>query len=70
MKNKSLSSSDDNLDEFSPKNLLQILQPGQWLNLEDLPSPVAHNQALIICQVSSHHWLTWIPDYGEYCLIL
>jgi hypothetical protein len=70
MKNKSVLSSNDNLDEFSLKNLRQMLQPGQWLNLEDLPSPLAHNQALIICQVSTHQWLTWIPNYGEYCLIL
>ncbi len=70
MNDYSLSAHDDSCDKTSPLGLWPILQPGQWLNLEDLPSPIAHNQALILCQVSSHQWLTWVPNYGEYCLIL
>lgn len=46
------------------------LQPGQWLILEKVPSPFAHAEALLICQLSPREWLTWIPEYGEYLLSL
>lgn len=50
--------------------LFNYLKPGEWLILEDLPSSFAENQALILCQVSSHQWLTWVPNHGEYCLTI
>lgn len=46
------------------------LQPGMWLHLEATPSPFAYCEALLLCQLTELEWLTWIPDYGEYCLQL
>jgi hypothetical protein len=60
----------DNQSRSLSQSLWQKLQPGQWLTLEDLPSQFAENQALILCQVTPHHWITWVPNHGEYCLIL
>jgi len=57
-------------DSVSFDQYLSSLQPGQWLTLEDLPSNLAENQALILCRLSTHHWLTWVPNHGEYCLVL
>lgn len=56
--------------EAMPELIFQGLQAGQWLNLEDLPSSFAHNQALLLCQLSPYQWLTWIPEHGEYLLNL
>ena len=50
--------------------LWKKLQPGEWLTLEELPNQFAENQALILCQIAPHRWLTWVPNYGEYCLRL
>ncbi len=57
-------------DSISLDRYLSSLQPGQWLTLEDLPSEFAENQALILCRLSAHRWLTWVPNHGEYCLVL
>lgn len=70
MKDEFLQINDHSINEISQSTLWQFLQPGEWLNLEELPSPFAHNQALLLCEVSSHKWITWIPNYGEFCLIL
>ncbi|ACK69906.1 hypothetical protein PCC7424_1464 [Gloeothece citriformis PCC 7424] len=43
-------------------------QPGMWIPLEELPSPFAHDEALLLCQLSKNRWVSWIPDHGEYIL--
>ncbi|MFW6296815.1 MAG: hypothetical protein ACOC04_06460 [Halothece sp.] len=50
--------------------LIKVLQPGQWLCLENVPSPFSHQKALLLCAISKRVWVTWIPDYGEYLLTL
>jgi hypothetical protein len=57
-------------DSFSQFLFFPELQPGQWLVLEKLPSIFAYNEALLLCQVSKHEWMTWVPEYGEYLLTL
>ncbi len=54
----------------STAGLWNTLEPGQWLNLEDVPSPFAHNECLLLCQVSKGEWVTWVPNHGEYILSL
>lgn len=49
---------------------LSHLVPGTWIPIEELPSPLAHNEAVLLCQLSEHQWLSWIPDHGEYVLEL
>ncbi|WP_013320558.1 hypothetical protein [Gloeothece verrucosa] len=49
---------------------LRTPQPGMWIPLEELPSPFAHDEALLICQLSKHQWISWIPEHGEYILEL
>lgn len=70
MKDEFLEINDHSINELSLSTLWEFLQPGEWLNLEELPSPFAGSQALLLCEVSSNKWVTWIPNYGEYCLIL
>ncbi|MEQ8972069.1 MAG: hypothetical protein RIE73_16945 [Coleofasciculus sp. C1-SOL-03] len=55
---------------LSASAIFRYLQPGMWLRLEELPNPFAHYEALILSQVSDHEWLTWIPEHGEYLLVL
>jgi hypothetical protein len=57
-------------DPFSTADLRNALQPGQWLKLEDLPSPFAQDEALLLCRVSRKKWVTWVPEHGEYLLAL
>lgn len=45
-------------------------QPGQWLHLENAPASWSEHEALLLCQISPQEWITWIPNYGEYYLIL
>jgi hypothetical protein len=70
MKEEFLLLSDESLNFFSAASFQKRLKPGLWLKLEALPSPLADNQALILCQVSPNKLVTWVPNYGEYCLIL
>lgn len=67
MENQSFQKKSDDIDQYS---LSSILQVGQWLKLEDIPSHLAEKEALILCEVSPRKWITWIPNHGEYCLIL
>jgi hypothetical protein len=46
-------------------NLQQALQPGYWVRLLELPSPLSFNEALLLCQCSDEQWVAWIPDHGE-----
>jgi hypothetical protein len=36
-----------------------------WVQLAKLPSPLSHNQALLLAQQSPDEWRVWIPDFGE-----
>ncbi len=65
-----LSKSNINQEQFSQATLWNALEPGKWLKLETLPSPFAHDEALLLCEISSRQWITWVPDYGEYILAL
>jgi len=55
---------------LSANAIFRYLQPGMWLRLEELPNQYAHCEALILSQLSDHEWLTWIPEHGEYLLVL
>lgn len=46
------------------------LQAGKWIHLEQVPSPFAHPEGLLLCQVSKGEWVMWIPEYGEHLLKL
>lgn len=40
-------------------------QASTWVHLMELPSPLSHDEALLLCQHSEDEWIVWIPDYGE-----
>ena len=42
---------------------------GQWIKLDDSPSKLSDDQALVICKVADDKLITWVPDYGEYDVI-
>ncbi len=46
------------------------LASGNWVSLLDPPSEYAHDEALLLCQLSEDDWLTWIPSFGEIALCL
>ncbi|MEB3358860.1 MAG: hypothetical protein VKK04_19195 [Synechococcales bacterium] len=58
----------DNGQPVSTAALWAHLQPGHWICLEHPPSAAAHSEALLLCQPSPRQWITWVPEYGEYCL--
>ncbi|MBD2163634.1 hypothetical protein H6G04_04365 [Calothrix membranacea FACHB-236] len=40
----------------------------RWVKLLQLPNPYSFDEALLLCPVSKHEWLAWIPDHGEVVL--
>jgi hypothetical protein len=36
-----------------------------WVHLLESPSPLAYQEALLLCQHSEDEWVAWIPDHGE-----
>ncbi|MBW4642723.1 MAG: hypothetical protein KME23_06945 [Goleter apudmare HA4340-LM2] len=50
-----------NLDLVNKQNLLAYT----WVKLLQLPNPFSFEEALLLCPVSDHEWLAWIPDHGE-----
>jgi hypothetical protein len=40
-------------------------QANTWVNFLEIPNPYSFDQALLLCQISNHEWLAWIPDHGE-----
>lgn len=48
----------------------QAFEPYSWVKVLEIPSLYSFNEALLLCQISNHEWLAWIPDHGEailYC---
>ncbi len=43
-------------------------QASTWVQLQELPSPYSHDEALLLCQHSETEWVVWIPEYGEMIL--
>ncbi|HEY9744020.1 MAG TPA: hypothetical protein V6C90_26320 [Coleofasciculaceae cyanobacterium] len=39
-----------------------------WVQLQELPSPYSHDEALLLCQHSETEWIVWIPEHGEMIL--
>ena len=37
---------------------VQLLEPESF-------SPLCHDEALLLCQISNWEWAAWIPDHGE-----
>jgi hypothetical protein len=56
--------------EYIPQNDARVLAKGDWVSLLTPPSAYAHHEALLLCQVDSDRWVTWIPDCGEVELCL
>jgi hypothetical protein len=50
---------------FLSSTLNPRVQPDIWVKLTELPSPFAHEEALLLCQHSVTEWVVWIPDFGE-----
>jgi hypothetical protein len=50
---------------FLSSTLNPKVRPDIWIKLSELPSPYAHDEALLICQHSPSTWIVWIPDHGE-----
>jgi hypothetical protein len=48
----------------SPSNLLM----DQWVQLVLPPTPLSHDQAMLLNKQSEDEWLAWVPDYGEVTL--
>jgi uncharacterized protein YqcC (DUF446 family) len=48
----------------------QALESGQWVQLKEVPSAFAQDEALLLCEISQNQWLTWVPNHGEYLLEL
>lgn len=48
----------------------QPLESGQWVQLKEIPSTFAQDEALLLCEISDNQWLTWVPNHGEYLLEL
>ncbi len=40
-------------------------QAYSWVKLLEIPNPYSFDEALLLCQISNHEWLAWIPDHGE-----
>ena len=40
-------------------------QANTWVKLLEIPNPYSYDEALLLCQISNHEWLAWIPDHGE-----
>ncbi|MEO1399915.1 MAG: hypothetical protein AAFV72_01520 [Cyanobacteria bacterium J06635_1] len=49
---------------------MTVLSEGDWVSLLKRPSDYAHDQALLLCELSEERWLSWIPDHGEAALCL
>ncbi|BAZ38600.1 hypothetical protein NIES4101_45390 [Calothrix sp. NIES-4101] len=55
------------LSNFDGITLAQThpFQVGNWVKIQEIPSPYSFDEAMLLCQISNHEWITWIPDYGE-----
>ena len=40
-------------------------QADTWVQLLESFSPLCHDEALLLCQISNWEWAAWIPDHGE-----
>jgi hypothetical protein len=45
-------------------------QAGKWVKILEIPSVYSFDQGLLLCQISNHEWLAWIPDHGEAVLYI
>ncbi len=45
-------------------------QAGKWVKILEIPSAYSFDQGLLLCQISNHEWLAWIPDHGEAVLYI
>jgi hypothetical protein len=52
-------------DEFGIKTEQQHFQANTWVRLLELPNPYSFDEALLLCPISQHEWIAWIPDHGE-----
>jgi hypothetical protein len=48
-----------------PSVQIHDFQANTWVKLLEIPNPYSYDEALLLCQISNHEWLTWIPDHGE-----
>ncbi|GAB1540712.1 hypothetical protein NUACC21_33810 [Scytonema sp. NUACC21] len=55
----------DFASKLYPQQLPQAFEANTWVKLLELPNPYSFDEALLLCQVSQHEWLAWIPDHGE-----
>lgn len=39
-----------------------------WVTLRDAPSDYSHNEALLLCEIETGEWVSWVPGYGEIIL--
>lgn len=39
-----------------------------WVQLLQLPNDFSHDEALLLCQLSSDEWVAWVPQHGEIVL--
>lgn len=49
-------------------SLFSELPRNTWVKLKELPSFFSHDEALLLCSLSSSEWVAWIPDHGEIVL--
>ncbi|BAY31648.1 hypothetical protein NIES37_08660 [Tolypothrix tenuis PCC 7101] len=52
---------------YTPEQSQQVCA-SRWVKLLQLPNPYSFDEALLLCAVSKHEWLAWIPDHGEVVL--
>lgn len=41
-----------------------------WVTLHNPPSDYSHHEALLLCEIISGEWVSWVPGYGEITLTL
>ncbi len=56
--------------QYVPQKGFRVLENGDWVSLVTLPSELAYDEALLLCQIDGDRWVTWIPDCGELELCL
>ncbi len=39
-----------------------------WVALRNPPSDYSHHEALLLCEIESGDWVSWVPGYGELIL--
>ena len=55
------------LNRTEGKTAMPQPQPDTWVQLLEPESfsPLCHDEALLLCQISNWEWAAWIPGHGE-----